>query len=53
MDVCCITASQSSLRRSNQEAVRQMLEAGIKLIQYREKDLSMFHKYWECQAFET
>lgn len=47
-DIYCITASQFSLGRSNLEVVRQMLEAGIKLIQYREKDFSMLQKYREC-----
>ncbi len=47
-DIYCITASQFSLGRSNLEVVRQMLEAGIKLIQYREKDYTMLQKYREC-----
>ena len=47
-DIYCITASQFSLGRSNLEVVRQMLEAGIKLIQYRENDYSMLQKYREC-----
>ncbi len=46
----CITASQYSLGRSNLEIVRQILEAGIKIIQYREKDFPMRHKYQECLA---
>lgn len=49
-DIYGITARQFSLGRSNPEVVRQMLEAGIKIIQYREKDLSMLEKYRECQA---
>lgn len=49
-DLYCITASQYSLGRSNQEVVKQMLEAGIKLIQYREKDFTMLQKYRECVA---
>lgn len=47
-DIYCITASQFSLGRSNLEVVKQMLEAGIKIIQYREKELSMLKKYREC-----
>lgn len=47
-DIYCITASQFSLGRSNLEVVRQMLEAGIRIIQYREKDFSMLQKYREC-----
>ncbi|MBI2850056.1 MAG: thiamine phosphate synthase, partial [Chloroflexi bacterium] len=49
-DIYCITASQFSLGRSNLDVVRQMLEAGIKIIQYREKDFSMLQKYRECVA---
>lgn len=47
-DIYCITAGQFSLGRSNLEVVKQMMEAGIKIIQYREKDLSMLQKYREC-----
>ena len=49
-DIYCITASQFSLGRSNIEVVEQMMEAGIKIIQYREKDFSMLRKYRECLA---
>lgn len=49
-ELYCITASQFSLGRSNIEVVKQMLEAGIKIIQYREKDLPMMQKYRECLA---
>jgi thiamine-phosphate pyrophosphorylase len=47
-DLYCITASKFSLGRSNQEVVKQLLEAGIKLIQYREKEFTMRQKYREC-----
>jgi thiamine-phosphate pyrophosphorylase len=49
-DIYCITASQFSLGRSNREVVKEMLEAGIKLVQYREKDFTMLQKYRECVA---
>ena len=49
-DIYCITARQFSLGRANLEVVRQLLEAGIKIIQYREKDFSMRQKYRECLA---
>ncbi len=49
-DIYCITASRYSLGRSNLEVVRQMLAAGIKIIQYREKDFPMRQKYQECLA---
>lgn len=49
-DIYCITANQFSLGRSNLEVVRQMLAAGIKIIQYREKEFTMRQKYEECLA---
>lgn len=49
-DIYGITASQFSMGRSNPEVVRQMLAAGIRIIQYREKDFSMRQKYRECLA---
>ncbi|MFC1862020.1 thiamine phosphate synthase [Chloroflexota bacterium] len=47
-DLYGVTASEYSLGRSNQEVVQQMLEAGIKLIQYRDKEFTIRHKYDEC-----
>jgi thiamine-phosphate pyrophosphorylase len=49
-DLYGITASPFSLGRSNVEVVRQMLEAGIKIIQYREKEYAMLRKYRDCLA---
>lgn len=49
-DIYCITAARYSLGRANLEVVRQMLEADIKIIQYREKDFTMQQKYRECLA---
>jgi thiamine-phosphate pyrophosphorylase len=48
-DLYCITAEEHSLGRSNIEVVREMIAAGIKIIQYREKDKKMKAKYQECQ----
>lgn len=48
-DLYCITAEEHSLGRSNIEVVREMIAAGIKIIQYREKDKRMKAKYEECQ----
>lgn len=47
-DIYCITAHEHSKGRSNKEVVRLMLDAGIKLIQYREKDMTLLTKYREC-----
>ncbi len=49
-DLYCLTASEYSLGRTNQEVVKQMLEAGVKLVQYREKEFSKLQKYHECLA---
>jgi thiamine-phosphate pyrophosphorylase len=49
-DLYCITAENYSLGRSNIEVVRQWIDAGIKVIQYREKDKDMKKKYQECQV---
>lgn len=49
-DLYCITAHRFSLGRANVDVVKEMLAAGIKVIQYREKDFSMLRKYRECIA---
>lgn len=49
-DLYCLTAFEHSLGRNNLEVIREMLEAGIKIIQYREKDFKMKQKYYECVA---
>lgn len=43
-----ITYHKVSCGRSNIEVVKEMIRAGIKLIQYREKDLSIKERYEEC-----
>jgi thiamine-phosphate pyrophosphorylase len=43
-----ITAENLSAGRKNIEVVREMLEAGVRIIQYREKKKSMAEKYEEC-----
>ncbi|HOO40769.1 MAG TPA: thiamine phosphate synthase [Syntrophales bacterium] len=43
-----ITAENLSAGRKNSQVVREMLEAGIRIIQYREKKKSMAEKYEEC-----
>jgi thiamine-phosphate pyrophosphorylase len=47
-DLYAITAGEYSLGRSNYEVVQQLLDADVKLIQYREKEFSMLQKYREC-----
>ncbi|NLY43424.1 MAG: thiamine phosphate synthase [Clostridiaceae bacterium] len=48
-DLYCLTGEEYSLGRSNIEVVRQMIEAGIKIIQYREKEKKALYKYEECK----
>lgn len=47
-DIYGITAEEHSCGRDNIEVVARMLDAGIKLFQYREKDKSMLEKYRQC-----
>ncbi len=47
-DIYGITAGEYSLGRSNIEVVRQMVAAGIRVIQYREKEKLLREKYNEC-----
>ena len=46
--IYCITGEEFSRGRSNPEVVREMIKAGIKIIQYREKEKLPLHKYREC-----
>lgn len=50
-DTCIygITGEKFSKGRTNIEVVREMIESGIKIIQYREKDKSKKEKYEECK----
>ncbi len=47
-DIYGITAEEYSRGRDNIEVVKEMLESGIKIIQYREKDKSALEKYRQC-----
>ncbi len=47
-NIYCITAEKFSKGRSNIEVVKKMLSAGIKIIQYREKNKSFKEKLKEC-----
>lgn len=47
-DIYCLTAEKFSLGRSNVEVVRAMLDAGITLVQYREKAKKAGVMYEEC-----
>ncbi|HWR40929.1 MAG TPA: thiamine phosphate synthase [Patescibacteria group bacterium] len=44
----CLTGMDFSRGRSNREVVEKMLEAGVRVIQYREKELPSGQKYREC-----
>jgi len=47
-DIYCLTAESLSRGRSNIEIVDKMIQAGIQIIQYREKDKPFGEKYQEC-----
>jgi thiamine-phosphate pyrophosphorylase len=47
-DLYCITSEEHSRGRTNIEVVREMIKSGVKVIQYREKEKSLLHKYNEC-----
>jgi thiamine-phosphate pyrophosphorylase len=49
-DLYCLTAEKFSNGRSNIEVVREMLDAGVKLVQYREKEKKAGAKLEECRA---
>ncbi|MCL2766866.1 MAG: thiamine phosphate synthase [Peptococcaceae bacterium] len=49
-DIYGLTDEKYSLGRSNIEVVGLLIDAGIKVIQYREKDKPMREKYTECMA---
>lgn len=52
-DIYCITGEGFSKGRSNIEVVGRMIDAGIKTIQYREKDKSKRDMYRECVKLRT
>lgn len=45
----CLTCEDYSLDRKNIEVVREILEAGVRIIQYREKRKTMREKYQEAK----
>ncbi|MBW1650741.1 MAG: thiamine phosphate synthase [Deltaproteobacteria bacterium] len=46
--IYCITGEKFSLGRSNIFVVKEMIKAGVKIIQYREKEKNTAEKYNEC-----
>lgn len=52
-DLYCITSEEHSKGRTNLEVVREMIKAGVKVIQYREKEKKLLHKYNECLQIRT
>ena len=46
--IYCITGEEFSLGRNNITIVKEMLKAGVKIIQYREKEKDIVEKYNEC-----
>lgn len=48
-DIYCITASKHSRNRKNIDVVKEMGDAGIKIVQYREKEMEKLEKFKECE----
>jgi thiamine-phosphate pyrophosphorylase len=48
-----LTAEKFSLGRGNAEVVRAMLDAGVRIVQYREKTKKMGAKYEECKILRA
>ncbi|MCL0100678.1 thiamine phosphate synthase [Peptococcaceae bacterium] len=48
-DIYAITSEEHSLGRSNIEVVEQLIKAGVKIIQYREKEKKKLYKFKECK----
>ena len=48
-DLYCITAEEYSLGRSDVQVVAEMLEAGVRLVQYRAKEKEFRSKYLDCR----
>lgn len=49
-DIYGITSEAHSLGRDNVTVVKAMIDAGITLIQYREKEKSMLERYRQCET---
>ena len=49
-DIYGITSEEHSLGRDNITVVKAMIDAGITLIQYREKEKTMLEKYRQCET---
>ena len=49
-DLYCITAEGHSLGRNNIEVIKIMIDAGIKIIQYREKEKKPGEIYEQCKV---
>lgn len=47
-DLYCLTAEEYSQGRSNIEVVKEIIDSGVRIIQYREKDKKLREKYEEC-----
>ncbi|WP_300671443.1 thiamine phosphate synthase [Desulfoluna sp.] len=48
-DIYGITSEEHSLGRDNITVVKAMIDAGITLIQYREKEKTLLEKYRQCE----
>lgn len=51
-ELYCITSEEHSRGKNNLEVVKDLLNAGVKIIQYREKEKPAKDKYHECLAIQ-
>ena len=48
-ELYCITAEEFSNGKDNIQVVKELIDSGVKIIQYREKDKKSLYKYEECK----
>jgi len=53
VDLYALTSEEHSLGRSNLDVVQAMLDAGVKLVQYREKKKTPVQKLQECEIIRA
>ncbi|MEZ0537689.1 thiamine phosphate synthase [Caldicellulosiruptoraceae bacterium PP1] len=51
-ELYCLTCEKFSNGKNNIEVVKEMLDSGVKIIQYREKEKSQREKYYECNQIK-
>ncbi|MGM0502232.1 MAG: thiamine phosphate synthase [Bacillota bacterium] len=52
-DIYGLTAEKYSLGRNNVEVVKELIKAGVEIIQYRAKEKNMLAKYQQCKKIRN